>query len=95
MIKKKISILKKKKRKLILIQLKFSAEWEAILDIVNCRILSVISNDYYDAYLLSESSLFVTRNGFLLKTCGSTTLLNCLELLLKTIVKYGFDAIQV
>ncbi|KAF1969725.1 S-adenosylmethionine decarboxylase [Bimuria novae-zelandiae CBS 107.79] len=53
-----------------------SAEvWKEMLDLVNCKVLSVIESEHVDAYLLSESSFFVFPHKVVLKTCGTTTLL--------------------
>ncbi|KAG6334005.1 hypothetical protein ID866_5088 [Astraeus odoratus] len=46
--------------------------WEDMLAIVKCKVLSVIEGDDIDAYLLSESSLFVFAHRIILKTCGTT-----------------------
>jgi S-adenosylmethionine decarboxylase len=56
--------------------------WVTMLDMVNCKILSVLESDAVDAYLLSESSLFVFHHKLILKTCGTTTLLLGLQRLL-------------
>ncbi|KAJ4468202.1 S-adenosylmethionine decarboxylase [Lentinula aciculospora] len=49
-----------------------SAIWEEMLAIVKCQVLSVVSGAEIDAYLLSESSLFVSPHRIILKTCGTT-----------------------
>lgn len=49
--------------------------WKEMLDLVNCQVLSVIESRNVDAYLLSESSMFVFPHKLVLKTCGTTTLL--------------------
>ncbi|KAF8210081.1 S-adenosylmethionine decarboxylase [Mycena galopus ATCC 62051] len=46
--------------------------WEEMLDIVKCKVLSVVHGDEMDAYLLSESSFFVSPHKLILKTCGTT-----------------------
>jgi hypothetical protein len=48
-----------------------------------CSILSKISSSYMDAYVLSESSLFIYKHRYIMKTCGTTTLLHCLDSLLR------------
>lgn len=63
-------------------------EWIKILDLVNCKILSMKSSEFVDAYLLSESSLFVFSHKLILKTCGTTTTLACLNELFKIVNSY-------
>jgi S-adenosylmethionine decarboxylase len=51
-------------------------QWEAIITAARAQILSSISSEHCDAYLLSESSLFVWDNRFTMITCGTTTLVD-------------------
>jgi S-adenosylmethionine decarboxylase len=60
-----------------------SETWVGMLDMVNCKILSVLESDHMDAYLLSESSMFVFPHKLILKTCGTTTLLLGLHRMLR------------
>jgi len=55
----------------------------AMLDKVACKILNTVEHDLFDAYLLSESSLFVYEDRVILKTCGTTTLLHAIPFLLE------------
>ena len=48
--------------------------WSGLVRACSATILSTIRNDFCDAYLLSESSLFVWSDHFLLITCGQTKL---------------------
>lgn len=57
--------------------------WESLLKSVRCEIISFSRNDQIDAFVLSESSMFVSKRRWILKTCGTTTPLQCLEPLLK------------
>ncbi|KAG1467504.1 hypothetical protein G6F56_004382 [Rhizopus delemar] len=68
------------------------ALWDSMLATVKCTVLSVMRNDHVDAYLLSESSMFVYPHKIILKTCGTTTLLKALPYILeiaKTRCAYG------
>lgn len=56
-----------------------------------CTILSLVSNQYLDAYVLSESSLFVYPYMLVLKTCGTTTLLRCIGTLIDLGRKLGLE----
>jgi S-adenosylmethionine decarboxylase len=49
--------------------------WKDMLDLVNCQVLSIVESEHVDAYLLSESSMFIFPHKLILKTCGTTTLL--------------------
>ncbi|KAJ1978681.1 spermidine resistance protein [Dimargaris verticillata] len=62
--------------------------WERMLDLVHCKILHTLSNQHVDAYLLSESSMFVYPHKLILKTCGTTTLLLAVSELLKIAKDY-------
>ncbi|MDE2491283.1 MAG: adenosylmethionine decarboxylase [Elusimicrobia bacterium] len=52
------------------------AYWEGIVAKSRAQILSSLSNDSLDAYLLSESSLFVTDTWLTMITCGRTDLVS-------------------
>jgi len=57
--------------------------WQEMLNYAKCTIISHTPNDYFDAYVLSESSLFVYPFKMMVKTCGTTTLLNVIPKLLE------------
>ena len=54
-----------------------------MLELVNCKVLSLVESEHVDAYLLSESSMFVFPHKLILKTCGTTTLLSGLPRILE------------
>lgn len=62
-------------------------KWKSVLDLVNCKILSMKLSAAVDAYLLSELSLFVFPHKLVLKTCGTTTTLACLDQLFDTVTE--------
>lgn len=63
--------------------------WKDMLDLVNCKVLSIVASDEIDAYLLSESSMFVWPHKLILKTCGTTTLLSGLPRILEIAALFG------
>lgn len=68
---------------------------DALMQIVRCEIISFTRNEQIDAYVLSESSMFISKRRFILKTCGTTTPLLCLEQLLILAEQYaGFTEVE-
>jgi len=63
---------------------------EIIFPKVGCYIMSSKSDPHQTSYVLSESSLFLTKNKYILKTCGTTKCLSSLELV-KNIVEEKSD----
>ena len=58
------------------------AFWHRVVAASRAQVLSTIRNDHVDAYLLSESSLFVWEDRLLMITCGRTRLTDAAELIL-------------
>lgn len=61
--------------------------WNRVVNSSGAEIISSKSNSYLDAYLLSESSLFVWADRILMITCGQTTLLNSIPEILGIVDK--------
>jgi len=59
--------------------------------LAKCEIMSHARNDYADSYVLSESSLFVWEYKYIMKTCGTTTLLFCLSKLFEFAKDIGME----
>jgi len=55
--------------------------WRNVVEAVDAEVLSVMRSDKVDAYLLSESSLFVFKDKILLKTCGTTRIFNSVKVI--------------
>ncbi|CAH9080515.1 unnamed protein product [Cuscuta europaea] len=52
---------------------------EEVLRAVQCTVVAAVGNQYFDSYVLSESSLFVYPTKIIIKTCGTTQLLKSIR----------------
>ncbi len=57
--------------------------WHDLVEQCEAKVLSSIENEVCKAFLLSESSLFVWDDRFLILTCGETKLINSIEFFIK------------
>ena len=62
---------------------------DELMTLAACCIVSSRNNEHLDAYVLSESSLFVYPSKWILKTCGTTRLLNSVPRLLEVAAGLG------
>jgi S-adenosylmethionine decarboxylase len=59
--------------------------WRRVVESAGASVLSVLRNEHCDGYLLSESSLFVFDDWFVMITCGQTKLVHAVEEVLRSI----------
>jgi len=59
--------------------------WRTVVEAAGAKVLSVLRREQCDAYLLSESSLFVFDDWFLFITCGQTALVNAIPEILRLV----------
>jgi len=64
--------------------------WTELVNKADAKILSCIQSDDCKAFILSESSLFVWHNKFIILTCGVTHLINAVEFFIQ---RYGSNKI--
>ncbi|RLN74296.1 hypothetical protein BBJ28_00025740, partial [Nothophytophthora sp. Chile5] len=67
------------------------SDLDEMLTAGQCQILSRTSNEHIDAYVLSESSMFVYAHKVVLKTCGTTTLLQCVPFIKRFSERLGLE----
>ena len=61
------------------------AVWRRVVEAAGAKVISLLRSEQCDAYLLSESSLFVFDDWFVLITCGRTTLVDAVPELLRSV----------
>jgi S-adenosylmethionine decarboxylase len=69
--------------------------WARLLSNAGITIESEINGEHWDCYMLSESSLFVSRTRVICKTCGQSAPLAILEEALQLGTELGYEAKQV
>ena len=57
--------------------------WDRVVEAAGAKVLTGISNEFLDACILSESSLFVWEDRILVITCGQTKLVKAVPLILE------------
>jgi S-adenosylmethionine decarboxylase len=67
--------------------------WASLVDAAGAKIISELSSHHVDAYLLSESSLFVFKDRILMITCGRTQLINAAKVAIEKIGVEHLNAI--
>jgi len=68
------------------------AFWDDVVWAAGAKILSKVSNEHLDAYLLSESSLFVYERYIVMITCGRTRLVQAVKKILSQVKPMHVDA---
>lgn len=61
---------------------------DELLKVVDAEIVSVDKNEFIDSYVLSESSMFISSNRFIIKTCGIIKLLFSIQPLFELVKEY-------
>jgi S-adenosylmethionine decarboxylase len=87
---KKIEVIFKKN--INSLRLEPETRWHSLVKASKAQILSKISNKSMDAYLLSESSLFVYDHYLVMITCGTTRLISAVEELMTSYSPQDIDA---
>ena len=70
-------------------------ELDTMLRAAECTIVAQLSNAELDSYVLSESSLFIYPQLMVIKTCGTTQLLNALPVLLEATARLSLKVSRV
>lgn len=70
------------------------AQLDEICILAECSIVSTRTNASFDSYVLSESSMFVFPTKFVIKTCGTTKLLQCADRLLELAADVGLQPLR-
>jgi len=71
------------------------SDWQEMCTLARCNIISQTTNQYFDSFVLSESSLFVYPTMVMIKTCGTTALLQAIGKLLELGERYNLEVAQV
>jgi len=69
------------------------AFWASVVQASGAQILSELSNLEVDAYLLSESSLFVFRDRIVMITCGRTKLIEAAKMVIRKLGASKVDSV--